>query len=203
MFTGIIQAQCEVKDIIRKPGLLSFPILLPEDINMTVKQGASIAIDGVCLTVSKIENNRVWFDVMKETLDKTTLGSIDVGVSVNIERSAKMGDEIGGHIVSGHVEGVVEIVAVKESENNKVMTFKVSRDWMKYIVHKGFIALDGASLTVVDPDKEKGTFDIWFIPETLAKTTFGWKKVGNRVNVEIGNQTKLIVETVERIMKSQ
>jgi len=199
MFTGIIQSQLTIQKVSRKPGLLSFALSLDSE----VQQGASIAIDGVCLTVSKIDNDIIWFDAMEETLNKTTIGSFEMGRKVNLERSAKMGDEIGGHMVSGHVEGMGEIVDVRESENNKVVTFQLPKEWMKYIVQKGFIALDGASLTVVDPDKEKGTFDVWFIPETLEKTTFGWKDIGDKVNVETDNQTKVIVETVERIMKSE
>ena len=140
------------------------------------------------------------FDAMQETLVKTTIGSLKQGDQVNVERSAKMGDEIGGHVVSGHVSTMAEIVDVAESENNKVVTFHVEPQWMRYIFSKGFISLDGASLTVVDADKEVGTFKVWLIPETLRVTKFGSKKVGERVNVEIDPQTQVIVETVERVL---
>ena len=119
---------------------------------------------------------------------------------MNIERSAKMGDEIGGHPMSGHVSAMAEIVDVQESEHNKKMTFHIDPVWMKFIFSKGFIGLDGASLTVVDADKDRGTFKVWFIPETLRLTRFGNKQVGDKVNVEIDPQTQVIVETVERMM---
>jgi riboflavin synthase len=124
------------------------------------------------------------------------------GDVVNIERSAKIGDEIGGHPMSGHVSAMVEVIEVQESENNKMMTFQVDPVWMRFIFSKGFIGLDGASLTVVDADKNKGTFKIWFIPETLRMTRFGNKQVGDKVNVEIDLQTQVIAETVERVMEA-
>ena len=102
--------------------------------------------------------------------------------------------------MSGHVSTMAEIVSLEESDNNKVMTFKVAPEWMRFIFSKGFIGLDGASLTVVDGDKSQGTFQVWFIPETLKLTRFGDKQVGDRVNLEIDPQTQVIVETTERIL---
>ena len=102
--------------------------------------------------------------------------------------------------MSGHVSTMTEIIEIQESENNKMMTFQVDPVWMRFIFSKGFIGLDGASLTVVDADKQKGTFKVWFIPETLRLTRFGNKQVGDKVNVEIDSQTQVIVETVERVM---
>lgn len=140
---------------------------------------------------------------MEETLRKTTIGSLKEGNVVNIERSATMGEEIGGHIMSGHVSTTAEIVAVETPENNKAMTFRVEPIWMKYIFSKGFIGLDGASLTVVDADKGKATFQVWFIPETLRLTKFGEKNVGDWVNVEIDPATQTIVDTVENLLKDR
>jgi riboflavin synthase len=138
---------------------------------------------------------------MEETLRKTTIGTLKEDDNVNIERSARMGDEIGGHVMSGHVSTMAEIVHVEETENNKAITFKVDPEWMRFIFSKGFISLDGASLTVVDADKTNGTFQVWFIPETLRLTRFGEKGIGDFVNVEIDPQTQVIVETVESILK--
>ena len=153
------------------------------------------------MTVTSIDGNNVSFDAMEETLKKTTIGELKEGDHVNIERSAHIGDEIGGHNMSGHVSTIATIVDIHESENNKAMTFKVIPFWMKYLFSKGFVSLDGASLTVVDADKEEGTFQVWFIPETLRLTRFGSKQVGDHVNVEIDPQTQVIVETVENILK--
>lgn len=200
MYTGIIRGKFPVKKIEEKPGLKTFVIEFPEFLSKGLQLGASVSVSGACLTVAKIEDKAISFDVMMETLKKTTLDSVQEGDHVNIERSAVYGDEVGGHPMSGHVHTTAEIVAVDEPENNKSMTFRVAPVWMKFIFSKGFIGLDGCSLTVVDADKTKGTFQIWFIPETLRLTTFGTKGVGDRVNVEIDPQTQAIVETVERVL---
>ncbi len=201
MFTGIIKGLFPVVKIIDEPGLRSFIVALSTELVAGLKNGASVAIDGVCFTVTTINNHDVSFDAMEETLRKTTIGTLKEGDYVNIERSARVGDEIGGHLMSGHVSTKAEIVAINESENNKAMTFKVDPVWMRFIFSKGFISLDGASLTIVEAKKEEGTFQVWFIPETLRLTRFGSKSVGDEVNVEIDPQTQVIVETVESILK--
>ena len=200
MFTGITKGLGSVIELERKPGLVSFTVALPSGYGAGLQTGASVAIDGVCLTAAEIELDDVRFDVMEETLRKTTLGSIVMGSKVNVERSYRVGDEIGGHIVSGHVNGTAEIVAINTPDNNKAVTFRVPKEWMKYILSKGFIAVDGCSLTVVDPDASAGTFSVWFIPETLRLTTFGFKKVGDLVNIETDRQTQAIVDTVEHYL---
>ncbi len=201
MFTGIIKGLFPVVSIRDQNGLRTFAIQLSSDLIEGLKTGASVAIDGVCFTVTSIDHTVVSFDAMEETLRKTTIGTLKEGDRVNIERSARMGDEIGGHIMSGHVSTLAEIVDIHETENNKAMTFKVDPSWMRFIFSKGFVSLDGASLTVVDANKIDGTFQVWFIPETLRLTRFGEKGIGDHVNVEIDLQTQVIVETVENILK--
>lgn len=201
MFTGIIKGLFSVVSVVDREGLRSFVVALSPELVEGLQTGASVAIDGVCMTVTSIDHNNVSFDAMEETLKKTTIGELKEGDYVNVERSARVGDEIGGHIMSGHVSTLATIVDIHESENNKAMTFKVIPFWMKYIFSKGFISLDGASLTVVDADKEEGTFQVWFIPETLRLTRFGTKNIGDRVNLEIDPQTQVIVETIETILK--
>lgn len=202
MFTGIIKGKFPVTSITDREGLRSFVVQFSPELVEGLSIGASVAIDGVCFTVTKIDQTRVSFDAMEETLRKTTIGSLKEGDNVNIERSARMGDEIGGHVMSGHVSTMAEIINVNESENNKAVTFTVSLAWMRFIFSKGFISLDGASLTVVDADKSNGTFQVWFIPETLRLTKFGEKGIGDRVNLEIDSQTQVIVETVETILRT-
>ena len=175
-------------------------LAFPEERVRGLVHGASVAIDGACLTVTAIDAAHVSFDLMGETLAKTTLGTLKEGNHVNIERSASLGDEIGGHLLSGHIMGTAEIIAIDNSDNNHMVTFRVPQEWMKYIFSKGFIALDGASLTLVDVDKTAGTFTVWLIPETLHITTFGFKKGGDRVNVEIDSRTQTIVDTVAALM---
>lgn len=203
MFTGIIQACVPVVETKTQPGLTTFVLEFPEKLIQNLQIGASVAVDGVCLTVVKTEGNRVWFDAMDETLRKTTIGEITENQKVNVERSATMGTEIGGHIVSGHVSGTAEIVDVSTPQNNHIVTFRVPPEFMKHIFHKGFIALDGASLTIVDVDKAACTFSVWLIPETLRMTTFGFKQARDKVNVEIDSRTQMIVDTVERVLQEQ
>jgi riboflavin synthase len=151
----------------------------------------------------KIDSETVAFDIMEETLCKTTIGQLKPGSRANIERSFQVGTEIGGHLVSGHVTGTAEIVKVENPENNQVVTLQVPHEIMAYIFPKGFVALDGASLTVVGVDKASNTFTVWLIPETLRRTTFGWKREGDLVNLEIDSRTQAIVDTVKELMKEQ
>jgi riboflavin synthase len=200
MYTGIVQRVTDIVAVNKKIGLNTLVINFDESLLNNLSIGASVAVDGVCLTVTTIENNAVSFDVMQETLNKTTLGSLNTGDKVNIERSAKQGDEIGGHILSGHIEGTATIERAIVSENNCVLRFSCPKEWMKYILPKGFIAINGASLTVIDTDVT-GSFNVSLIPETLRATTFKQKQVGDSVNIEIECQTKVIVTTVERYLQ--
>lgn len=203
MFTGIIRGKFPIVDLIDKPGLRSFGVVLSVEVVEDVKKGASVAVDGVCLTVVEIDRETVWFDAMTETCRVTTIGLLKKGDEVNVERSAKMGDEIGGHVMSGHISTTCEIVDVSETENNKVMTFHLDPQWMPFIFSKGFVGLDGASLTIVNADRARGTFQVWFIPETLRLTRFGQKQKGDRVNVEFDAMTQAIVETVNLFLSSR
>ena len=136
---------------------------------------------------------------MAETLRLTTLDDLFPGRQVSVERSIRYGDEIGGHEIAGHVTGTATVSHRKTSENNLSLTLNCPREWMKCILYKGFIAIDGSSLTVgnVDP---AGFFDIHLIPETLRLTNFGKKQIGDRVNVELDRTTQTIVQTVERVL---
>lgn len=202
MYTGIVQRVADIIAVDKKTGLNTLMINFDNALLNNLKIGASVAVDGVCLTVTTIENNQVSFDVMQETLNKTTLGLLNAGDKVNIERSAKQGDEIGGHLLSGHVEGTADIVKIRQSENNYIIDFSCPAEWMKYILPKGFIAINGASLTIVDT-LPTGGFNVYLIPETLRATTFKQKCLADKVNIEIDNQTKVIVTTVERYLQAK
>lgn len=202
MYTGIVQRVAEIIAVEKKTGLHTLTIAFDDFLLQQLIIGASVAVDGVCLTVTHITENQVMFDVMQETLNKTTLGLLNVGDKVNMERSAKQGDEIGGHILSGHIEGTAKISNIIETENNYVVEFVCPKDWMKFIFSKGFIAINGASLTVVNVNKDGG-FSVSLIPETLRATTFKEKQVGDHVNIEIDHQTKVIVSTVERYLENR
>lgn len=201
MYTGIVQGKFPLLAVDKKPGLHSLWISLPESLTQGLERGASVAMDGVCLTVAAMESKRIRFDVMQETLSLTTLGSLEAGSMVNIERSAKAGQEIGGHLISGHIDTVARVVSVKRPENNCVLRFAVEPKWMRYIFSKGFLAINGCSLTVVNADKQTGEFEVWLIPETLALTTFGDKQVGDAINIEVERQTQVIVDTITDLLK--
>ncbi len=203
MYSGIIQTTQPVVSIDEQDQLRRIGIQFSAAALQGLILGASVSVDGVCLTVAAIEKEIVFMDVMIETLRKTTLGELTIGQKVNIERSLKMGDEIGGHQMAGHVYGTATISEKRDEGKTVIMTFHVPVEWMKYIVEKGFIAVNGVSLTVSYANNTAGTFQVYFIPETIARTSFAHKQVGDRVNIEIDHMTQVMVETVERIMKQQ
>lgn len=200
MYTGIIKGLGTVVSLDSKPGLVHFGVDFPARLLPQLEQGASVSVDGVCLTVVKQAGSVVYFDAMQETLETTTLGQLKIDGQVNLERSAVSGVEIGGHMLSGHVDGMAKIIAIDRPANNVVMTFETRAELSHYIFSKGFIAIDGASLTIVDAQPNKHTFNIWFIPETLRATNFSSKQVGDQVNLEIEFQTKVLVDTVGRLL---
>jgi len=199
MFTGITRGTFQVARVERAPDLLTFEVDLGSDLCAGLEPGASVSIDGVCQTVVSIDGGRVTFQAIRETLDRTTLASLAVGARVAVERSARVGDEVGGHDVSGHVIGTGEVVEVRREGNVCDLCVEVPRAWMRYILKKGFIAVDGSSLTVGEVDPE-GRFSVHLIPETIRLTNLGARKVGDRVNIELDPRTVAIVDTVERIL---
>lgn len=205
MFTGIVQGKARIKTIDRLEGLSRLLVEFPSDQSAT-RCGASVAIDGACLTVTAVDGSELAFDVMQETLRITTLGKLQQGDWVNFEHAARLGDEIGGHLLSGHVHAVATVAAVTNTPNNTNIAFTVPEALRAYIFHKGYIGVNGASLTVghLTPDG----FSVDLIPETLRMTTFGELAAADQsqpagVNLEIDSQTQVIVDTVERILKQK
>jgi riboflavin synthase len=198
MFTGIVQGTAEVVDILEKQNFRTHVVRLPESLLPGLEPGASVAHNGCCLTVTVIDDDRVAFDLMQETLKVTNLGELKVGDRVNVERAARFGDEIGGHAMSGHILCTAEVSRVIESENNRQVWFRIAEQWSKYIFTKGYIGIDGISLTI--GDVEGNEFNVNLIPETLQRTNIGTRKAGDRINIEIDPQTQAIVDTVERVM---
>lgn len=197
MFSGIVQQTSPLTAVDVKEGLTTIRINIGELAN-GLTRGASVSISGVCLTATEIQDGIVAFDVMGETLAKTTLGELKTGDVVDVERSVRVGDEIGGHRVSGHITGTAMITKIEEPPNNRILTLQCDPAWMDCILPKGFIALDGCSLTVVDVGAD--WFTVHLIPETLRLTTFGSKTIGDRVNLELDPETQAIVETVKRVL---
>lgn len=161
--------------------------------------GASVAVSGVCLTVTKIEGSKLSFEAMEETLKKTTTGGLEIGNRVNIETPLHMGDELGGHFVLGHVDGIGEVIAKTVDGENTHMKFRVPAELAKYIVDKGSIAIDGISLTICDPTSyplqaTSCEINVWLLPLTLERTTLGHKKIGDAVNLEADYLLKAVLK---------
>ncbi|AOY90122.1 riboflavin synthase subunit alpha [Marinobacter salinus] len=197
MFTGIVQGIASVDDVSASPGLSTLVIRFPNDKVEGITIGASVAINGACLTVTRQENNALYFDAMQETLRLTTLGNLKPGDEVNFERAARIGDEIGGHLLSGHIHTAARIVDIQRPENNVTLWFEVPKEWTRYIFPKGYIAINGASLTIGEVTGNR--FNVHLIPETLRATIFGKAREGDLVNIEIDSQTQTIVDTLARL----
>jgi len=197
MFTGIIQATARVASIDESSGLRTLHIEFPTGFCEGLAIGASVAVDGVCLTVTEILSPTcAMFDVMQRTLDITTLGALAVAQQVNVERAAKQGAEIGGHPLSGHVDGTAVLAERREMDNNLVLRVALPEALRRYVFARGFVAVDGASLTVADTHREEGWFEVWLIPETRRATTLDSKRVGDALNIEIERSTQVLVDTV-------
>ena len=203
MFTGIVQGIARIHVIKDSTNFRTQIVKLPAEIRKGLEIGASVANNGVCLTVTEINDDLVSFDLMQETLRITNLGCLKEGDFVNIERAMQMGAEIGGHILSGHVYCTASVSQIIESENNRQVWFKLptKKDVMKYILTKGFIAIDGISLTIGEVKDDE--FCVNLIPETLHRTLIGKRQIGDLVNIEIDPQTQAIVDTVERYLKGR
>ena len=199
MFTGIVQGVGEVITKTSHNTVTSMTIKLPNVKSLAI--GASVSINGVCLTVVSLDSNIVHFDIIDETLKRTNLGDISVGDFVNIERSLKFGDEVGGHVLSGHIfdTGIINSKAKKGDQMS--LSILAPPSIQKYLTEKGYIAIDGISLTV--GEIKDGCFDLHIIPETMRLTILDSKEVGDIVNIEIDSNTQLIVETIERLLEER
>lgn len=197
MFTGIVQGTAEIASIDDHDGLRTFEIEFPEGFCEGLAIGASVSIDGVCLTVTKtLSTTRASFDVMYQSLQITTLGDYTKGQRANVERAAKDGAEIGGHPLSGHVDFFAVVDRVATMDANKMIRFSVPPEFMRYIFAKGYIAVNGCSLTISDANKTENWFEVWLIPETRRMTTFEEKQAGDKLNIEIERSTQVVVDTV-------
>jgi len=199
MYTGIVTGTAPIVSIEEGDGVRSFTIDLTgfED---SLEIGASVALDGVCMTVVGIDSGHIGFDAIEETLDRTTLTDRSIGDALNVERSLRMGDELGGHLLSGHVMCTAEILERVEVGEGVDLRISMPEDARPYILEKGYIAIDGMSLTVGCVD-DSG-FGLHIIPETLRVTTIGQKEVGQSVNIEVDSQTQAIVDTLSRKMEA-
>lgn len=201
MFTGIVQGRGRVLAVEDRASFRRLTVELPEGRADGLETGASVAIAGTCLTVVAFDGRQVQFDVIDETLRLTTLGGLASGDAVNIERAATFGSEIGGHVLSGHVMGTATLVRREPSENNLALYLKLPEALQPYVLAKGYVAVDGCSLTV--GTVTDGVFSLHLIPETLRLTTLGDRQVGDRFNIEVDAMTQAVVDTVQRVLAAR
>lgn len=199
MFTGIVAGTAPILRIDEGEGIRKITVDLGDFLD-GLETGASVSLDGVCMTVVSIDSGLVTFDAISETLDRTTLSDRSEGDLLNVERSMRLGDELGGHILSGHVMGTAEIIESRTVGEGLDLLISMPDGCSPFILEKGFIAVDGMSLTIGKCDE--GSFGLHIIPETLRITTLDKKVVGDRVNIEIDSRTQAVVETMLRMGKS-
>ncbi|MDP6220243.1 MAG: riboflavin synthase subunit alpha [Candidatus Thalassarchaeaceae archaeon] len=195
MYTGIVAGTAPVTGVDDDEGIRTL-IIDMDGFCEGLLIGASVALDGVCMTVVSIDGTEVRFDAIEETLGRTTLGEIGPGEMVNVERSLKVGDELGGHIMSGHVMTTGRIISREERGEGLDLLVVNPANVLPFIIEKGFIGIDGMSLTIGEVSEED--FALHIIPETLRVTTIGSKDVGDSVNIEVDNRTQAVIETVMR-----
>ena len=201
VFTGIVEGTGIISKIAKKENLSTITVQTPFNFNEGIQVGASVCVDGVCLTVTQINQDSLEFDLIIETLKVTTFGGIEEKYIVNLERSMKLGDEFGGHIISGHVFDTATINKISEPENNYILTLNIGSNLQKYIFPKGYISLNGISLTIGEVNKNTNTFTVYLIPETLRLTNLIHKLVGDSINIEIEAQTRNTVDTLLEMNK--
>jgi len=197
MFTGIVQSVATIIEVYDSSGIRSFTIEFDPGFCQDLEIGASVSVDGVCLTVTTlISDTHVKFDVMLQSLLITTLSAYEQGSKVNVERAAKDGAEIGGHPLSGHVDFKTDIKSITHAQDNYCIRFSLPESFKRYIFAKGYIAINGASLTVAEVNKIDNWFEVWLIPETRRMTVFELKTSGDMLNIEIERGTQVVVDTV-------
>jgi riboflavin synthase len=196
MFTGLVEELGKVKQIVRGTKSVRLSVFGSKIVD-GVKLGDSIAVNGTCLTV--VDFSRDWFtaDVMPETVDRTALAALKAGDAVNLERTLRVGDRLGGHIVSGHIDGIGTILTKEQNDNAIIVRIGAGPEVMRYIITKGSVAIDGTSLTIIDFGAD--WFTVSLIPHTAARTTVGLKIVGEPVNLE----ADMIGKYVEKLLGLQ
>ena len=197
MFTGLIQAVGQVSAIERQESSSRLEISSKE-IAAQIAQGDSVSINGTCLTVVSFDASKFAVDVMVQTLNLTSTGSLEVGSAVNLELATRTADRLGGHIVQGHVDGVAEVVAISADSQWTRMDISITKELMKYVVAQGSICVEGVSLTVGELNDPADQISVWLIPETLANTNLSQKQVGAALNIEVDVLAKYVERLIAR-----
>ncbi len=201
MFSGIVQGKGKVVDLKNKKDSIALKILPPKNFNKNLKKGASISVDGICLTSLNDGKDGLSFDVIEETISRTNLNKLKLGSIVNLERSITPSTEIGGHLMSGHIHFTGKVKKIINKESTKDIVISYPKKYSDFIIEKGYIGVNGCSLTIGKVNKE--SFNLHLIPETLSVTNLDMISVGSSVNIEIDQNTMTIVETVRNILAAQ
>ena len=202
MFTGIVQGIGRIVSVEQPAAdFRTHTVELPEHMAHGLQPGASVAHNGCCLTITETDGRLAKFDLMGETLDKTNLGRLKEGDAVNLERAARFGDEIGGHLMSGHITATTAITRIERNGLNTTVWFSLPAALRPYILPKGFVGLDGCSLTIGQVSDTE--FNVHLIPETLQRTLFGTRQEGDEINLEIDPQTQAVVDTVAHVLANK
>ena len=197
MFTGLIQAVGKVAAIERQASSARLEISSTE-IAAQIAQGDSVSVNGVCLTVVSFDQSKFAVDVMVQTLNLTSTGSLEVGSAVNLELATRTADRLGGHIVQGHVDGVAKVVSISADSQWTRMDISIPKSLMKYVVAQGSICVEGVSLTVGELNDPADQISVWLIPETLANTNLSQKQVGDQLNIEVDVLAKYVERLIAR-----
>ena len=194
MFTGLIESKGQISALEKKEGMTRIHVRMSHPEILQEPFGASIAVNGCCLTVAQIQEESIGFDVSSESLKVTNLGDLQLGSEVNLERAMKLGDRLGGHLVSGHVDTVGDVVQVSPDDEGWLVKVQVPKEWSPLIIHKGSICIDGTSLTVNElEDLATGTVvSLMIIPATLQETIISSYKEGQKVNIELDMMAKFV-----------
>ncbi len=201
MYSGIAQAVAPIVALEPGDGSTRCVVRLPDRLLEGLQIGGSVSIDGVCLTATIIERELVSFDISDGTLAVTNLGDREAGHRVNIERSLRAGDENGGHNVTGHVSGTARVAAINTGDGAMMLRLAIPEEHRRYVFTRGFLAVNGCSLTVAALDEESGDVTINLIPETIRQTSFADYRIGDRINYEVELQTRIMVDTIERCIR--
>ena len=198
MFSGIVQETGKVIGFVKEKDIYNLSIECSSEFISDLKKGASISVDGVCLTVKDENPEILRFDLVEETIKRTNFQNIKTGDNVNLERSLKVGDEIGGHPVSGHIHGISKVISIDKRDQSWDVKFSVEPFMHDYMLHKGYVAINGCSLTVGEVSNE--SFMIHLIPETLSITNLFQLEQDSIVNVELDQNTIIIADTVKKYL---
>ena len=198
MFSGIVQEAGKVIGFVKEKDIYNLSIECSSEFISDLKKGASISVDGVCLTVKDENPEILRFDLVGETIKRTNFQNIKTGDNVNLERSLKMGDEIGGHPVSGHIHGISKVISIDRRDQSWDVKFSVESFMHDYMLHKGYVAINGCSLTVGEVSNE--SFMIHLIPETLSITNLFQLEQDSVVNIELDQNTIIIADTVKKYL---